>query len=97
MAQEKFGKIGRSRAMVADIASEMAKSRMTESVRQATAGTRRPPIQEVKKAIGAEVHKPAKQASDRRLDEEAVSRMDDEGGAAAAHLKVVRRSASRQS
>ena len=93
MPQEKFGKNRHSRATVANIATEMAKSRMTESVRQATAVTPGPGLQGsilVKRSIRPELHKSARQASDRRMDEEAVSRMDDEGGAAA-HLKVAPR------
>lgn len=87
MPQKNLEKNGYSRATLADIGVQMAKSRMTESARRAIALVPGPKVQDantaVKKVIERDVPKPARQPSDRRLDEEALSRMDDEGGAAA--------------
>jgi len=84
MTQKKFGKNEDARATLADIAREMAKPRMTESARRAAVVT---PGQEAhgsnridRRVIRGDLTKPSEQLSEQRLDEEALSRMDDEGG-----------------
>jgi len=85
MPQKKFEKNGHRPATLADIATQMAKSRTTESVRRATNDALRSevpaPDRIGRKAMSAAFSESGKHASD-RLDEDALSRMDDEGGAA---------------
>lgn len=84
MTQKKFETDGYTRATLADIARELAKPRMTESVRNAAVVVLAPEVQGTnrigRKVIRGDVTKSSEQPSERHLDEQALSRMDDDGG-----------------
>lgn len=84
MTQKKFEKDGYTRLTLADIAREMAKPRMTESVRNAAVVAPAPEVQGTNriggKVIRGDVTKSSKQPSECHLDKEALSRTDDDGG-----------------
>jgi len=90
MTQNKCEKNDETRATLADIAQEMAKPRMTESARKAAVVASGPEAQGSnridRKVIRGDVTKSSKQLSEHRLDEEALSRMDDEGGEPGRHM-----------
>jgi hypothetical protein len=91
MTQKKCEKDGSTRTMPADIAREMAKPRITESVRKAAVVALGPKLQEThrigRKVIRGDVTKSAKQPSEWRFDKEASSRMRDEGGQGDSNLE----------